>query len=132
MGIIDEYFGGYDNLAMYSNSDGDVDFDDAYGTSWDFSCNRNRRSRSSSESDSGSDRDSRSCENDHAAHCLACGGAGPDTHTDSSIHISKKQKTSDQLAKTRRSLAVEIKVPNDTCEAACDRFSISRCVGPSE
>lgn len=37
MGIIDDYYGGYENFALYTNEDGDVDFDAAYGTScpWD-------------------------------------------------------------------------------------------------
>ena len=37
MGIIDDYYGGYGNLALYTSQDGDVDFDAAYGTScpWD-------------------------------------------------------------------------------------------------
>ena len=30
MGIIDDYYGGYDNLAMHMNSDGDIDYEGAY------------------------------------------------------------------------------------------------------
>lgn len=36
MGIIDDYYGGYENLAMNTDSDGNVDFEGAYGTACDF------------------------------------------------------------------------------------------------
>lgn len=36
MGIIDDYYGGYENLAMHTDLDGDVDFDGAYGSACDF------------------------------------------------------------------------------------------------
>ncbi len=36
MGIIDDYYGGYENLALYTDSEGVVDFDAAYGTTYPF------------------------------------------------------------------------------------------------
>ena len=39
MGIIDDHYGGYGNLAFYTGEDGDVDFDGAYGTTYDETIN---------------------------------------------------------------------------------------------
>ena len=36
MGIIDDHYGGYENLAMYTDPDGNVDFDGAYGSAAGF------------------------------------------------------------------------------------------------
>lgn len=39
MGIFDDYYGGYENLALYTDENGDVDFDAAYGTTLDETFN---------------------------------------------------------------------------------------------
>lgn len=36
MGIIDDNYGGYENLAMHTDPDGETDFDGAYGSACGF------------------------------------------------------------------------------------------------
>lgn len=51
MGIIDDYYGGYENLALYTDEVGNVDFDAAYGTTYPFATDSG--SNDSAESDCG-------------------------------------------------------------------------------
>ena len=41
MGVIDDYYGGYENLAMHTDPNGDTDFDAAYGSACGFDSQAN-------------------------------------------------------------------------------------------
>ena len=109
MGIIDDYYGGYENLAMYTNEDGDVDFDAAYGTTYEDTFNERF------------DQVVRDYQREHGKLASYCSD-----DSDVSGHSCSDFGEDHQLVRAVRKLCTkaEMRAENHACERTTDRCSL--------